>query len=155
MKSKAVWLGVLVPALLMVGLAFWVGSPPAVAGPMAAPAAIPTPVSVTPGSGAPQVATFWKGSVLTATGAGAEAIIAGEKVDLQWVIDQTAVNTVTLKLQFSNDSTNWVDGATFVTSNAADAGDMQQYAVFGRYLRAHATVANSNPVTVTVIGLVK
>jgi hypothetical protein len=121
----------------------------------AAPAAIPTPVSVTPGNGAPQVAPFWQATALTASGAGAEAIIAGEKVDLQWVIDQATVNTVTLKLQFSNDSTNWVDGATFVTNNAADAGDMQQYAVFGRYLRAYATVVNTNPVTVTVIGVVK
>jgi len=135
----------------LVGLSVSMGAGPA----LAAPQAIPTPVSVTPGNGAPQVATFWRAAPLTASGAGTEAIIAGEKVDLQWVIDQTAVNTVTLKLQFSNDSATWVDGATFVTNNAADAGDMQQYAVFGRYLRAYATVTNSNPVTVTVIGVVK
>jgi len=153
MKNARVWVGVaLVVALVcLVGLSASMGAGPA----LAAPQAIPTPVSVTPGNGAPQVATFWRAAPLTANGAGTEAIIAGEKVDLQWVIDQTAVNTVTLKLQFSNDSTNWVDGATFVTSNAADAGDMQQYAVFGRYLRAYATVTNSNPVTVTVIGVVK
>ena len=153
MKNARVWVGVaLVVALVcLVGLSVSMGAGPA----LAAPQAIPTPVSVTPGNGAPQVATFWRAAPLTASGAGTEAIIAGEKVDLQWVIDQTAVNTVTLKLQFSNDSTNWVDGATFVTSNAADAGDMQQYAVFGRYLRAYATVTNSNPVTVTVIGVVK
>lgn len=153
MKNVRVWVGVaLVVALVcLVGLSVSMGAGPA----LAAPQAIPTPVSVTPGNGAPQVATFWRAAPLTASGAGTEAIIAGEKVDLQWVIDQTAVNTVTLKLQFSNDSTNWVDGATFVTNNAADAGDMQQYAVFGRYLRAYATVTNSNPVTVTVIGVVK
>lgn len=153
MKNARVWVvsAVMLAVMALAGLAASMGAGNAVA----APQAIPTPVSVTPGNDAPQVATFWSAEPLTASAAGNEAIIVGEKVDLQWVIDQTDVNTVTLKLQFSNDSSNWVDGATFVTSNAADAGDMQQYAVFGRYLRAYATVSNSNPVTVTVIGLVK
>lgn len=153
MKNARVFvlLALVVAMVVFVGLSASMGAGSA----LAAPQAIPTPVSVTPGNGVPQVAPMFQAQALTASGAGTQAIIAGEKVDLQWVIDQTAVNTVTLKLQFSNDSTNWVDGATFVTSNAADAGDMQQYAVFGRYLRAYATVTNSNPVTVTVIGLVK
>ncbi len=154
MKTKTIWFSVLLAALLLTGLAAlsWAPAPNAA---LAAPAAIPTPVSITPGSGAPQLVTLFNANVSTADGGGSAAVIAGEKVDLQWLIDQTAVNTVTLKLQFSNDSTNWIDGATFVTNNAADAGDMQQYAVFGRYLRAYADVTNSNPVTVTVIGLVK
>jgi hypothetical protein len=151
MKNKTLWLSVLLPALLFMGLAGLLATPAAVAG----PAAIPTPVSITPGNGAPQLVTLFNANVSTADSSGAAAVIAGEKVDLQWLIDQTAVNTVTLKLQFSNNGVNWIDGATFVTNNAADAGDMQQYALFGRYLRAHADVSNSNPVTVTVIGLVK
>jgi hypothetical protein len=153
MKNARVFVGLAV-LLGLLGLAALLGSMGGGAA-VAAPAAIPTPLSVTPGNGAPQVAPFWRATALTASGAGAETVVAGEKVDLQWVIDQATVNTVTLKLQFSNDSTNWVDGATFVTNNAADAGDMQQHAVFGRYLRAYATVVNTNPVTITVIGLVK
>jgi len=154
MKRTAIWVSVLLPAVLLFALTMlW--TPSAVAGPMAAPAAIPTPVSITPGSGAPQLVTLFNANVSTADEGGPAAVIAGEKVDLQWIIDQTDVNTVTLKLQFSNNGVTWIDGAAFVTSNAADAGDMQQYAVFGRYLRAYADVSNSNPVTVTVIGLVK
>lgn len=153
MRARQMIFGaVAVAVLLFAVLVLSIGGPANVT---AAPAAIPTPVSITPGNGAPQLVTLFNANVSTADGGGSAAVVAGEKVDLQWLIDQTAVNTVTLKLQFSNDSTNWIDGATFVTSNAADAGDMQQYAVFGRYLRAYADVTNSNPVTVTVIGLVK
>ena len=47
------------------------------------------------------------------------------------------------------------DGADFVTSNAADAGDMVQVQAFGRYLCAKADVTNANPVTVTLYVLAK
>jgi hypothetical protein len=143
-----------VAVLLLVGLVALMGVTPAQAGPVGAPLAIPTPVSVTPGNGAPQVVNLL-GGPRTADGAGPVAVIAGEKADIQWVIDQGVVNTATLKLQFSNDGVHWVDGATFVSNNAVDAGDMQQFAVFGRYLRAFADVTNGNAVTVTVVGLVK
>jgi len=79
-------------------------------------------------------------------------------MDLQWGIDQTlltTMNTTTLKLQFSNDGVNWIDGASFVSANVADANDMQQYAIFGRYARVYADVSNTNPLTLTVIGVAK
>ena len=124
---------------------------------MAAPAPAPTPVSATDSGGNNAVVTFWSGEALTATGASSvQNVMDFERVDLQTTIDQgTTPNTVTLKLQFSNDNTNWVDGATVVTANVADAGAMQQYAVFGRYARLYATAGNSESVTVTAIGVAK
>lgn len=80
-------------------------------------------------------------------------------VDLQTVADQTliaaAANTVTLKLQFSNDGVNWVDGATVLTANAADATDMTQQAVYGKLARINVDVSNTNPVTLSVIAIGK
>ena len=124
---------------------------------MAAPAPAPTPVSATDSGGNNAVVTFWSGEALTATGASSvQNVMDFERVDRQTTIDQgTTPNTVTLKLQFSNDNTNWVDGATVVTANVADAGAMQQYAVLGRYARLYATAGNSESVTVTAIGVAK
>ena len=124
---------------------------------MAAPAPAPTPVSATDSGGNNAVVTFWSGEALTATGASSvQNVIDFERVDLQTTIDQgTTPNTVTLKLQFSNDGTNWIDGATVVSANVADAGAMQQYALFGRYARLYATAGNSESVTVTAIGVAK
>ena len=124
---------------------------------MAAPMPAPTPVSATDSGGNNAVVTFWSGEALTATGASSvQNVMDFERVDLQTTIDQgTTHNTVTLKLQFSNDGTNWIDGATVVTANVADAGAMQQYALFGRYARLYATAGNSESVTVTAIGVAK
>ena len=124
---------------------------------MAAPAPAPTPVSATDSGGNNAVVTFWSGEALTATGASSiQNVMDFERVDLQTTIDQgTTPNTVTLKLQFSNDGTNWIDGATVVSANVADAGAMQQYALFGRYARLYATAGNSESVTVTAIGVAK
>ena len=124
---------------------------------MAAPAPAPTPVSATDSGGNNAVVTFWSGEALTATGASSvQNVMDFERVDLQTTIDQgTTPNTVTLKLQFSNDGTNWIDGATVVSANVADAGSMQQYALFGRYARLYATAGNSESVTVTAIGVAK
>ncbi len=121
--------------------------------------AAPTPVSATYAGGISGVETFWDDAVLTTTGGSSvQNIQDHEAIDLHYVIDQgqTTINTTTLKLQFSNDNTNWTDAAAaIVTSNTADANVMQQYAIFGRYARVHATVTNSDPVTVTVIGIAK
>lgn len=123
----------------------------------AAPPAIPTPVSVTAANPNAKVLMLHNAKVITAAGNTAWLDIAAfQKVDLHWVIDQgTVANTTTLKLQFSNDGVNAVDGATFVTANAADAGDMQQYALFGRFLRVNNTAGTSQPVTITLVGLAK
>lgn len=146
--------GVFVVALLLTafaGLAFQ-GTASA-ANPV--PLAAPTPVSVNPGSGAGRSAVLWSTKVITAdTATGAMDILNYGKADVQWLVDQTAVaaapNTTTVKLQFSVDGVNWVDGINAVAANVADAGDMQQFAVFGRYVRFYADVTNTNPVTWTI-----
>ena len=119
------------------------------------PLAAPTPVSVNPGSGAGRAAVLWSAKVITAdTATGAMDILNYGKADIQWVTDQTAVagapNTTTVKLQFSVDGVNWADGINVLASNSADAADMQQFAVFGRYVRLYADVSNANPVTLTL-----
>ena len=127
------------------------------------PLAIPTPVTAPAHStapNAPEFPLFFNAKPLT-DDARSSCFEVPEYsiVDLQWLIDQTIVNstanTITLKLQYSNDDANYVDGASFVSSNAADAGDMQQYNLFGRYTCIYADVSNTQTVTVTVIGAVK
>lgn len=138
--------GVLVLALLL-GL---VGLPQADVS--AAPQAAPTPVSVTrpAGSGA-QVYEVWSSAVITADTTAACVDIGGASViDAQYLIDQTAVNTVTLTTQWSINGSLITDGVDIVASNAADASEMAQVAAFGRYICPKADVTNSESVTVTL-----
>lgn len=125
----------------------------------AAPSAAPTPVSINHAGTFADVPVFWSTQVVTADGGSSLQNIQNHQVvDLQWGIDQTlltTMNTTTLKIQFSNDGVNWIDGASFVSANVADANDMQQYAIFGRYARVYADVSNTNPLTLTVIGVAK
>ena len=142
-------------AIAIVALAFLLSA--LMSGPThvsAAPAALVTPVSVNHAGGASKVATFFTTRVITQdTSSACLNIQNNEKMDLQWVIDQTIVNTATLKLQFSNNgAANVVDGTTFASANAADANDMQQYTVYGVCARVNVDVTNANPVVVTVIG---
>lgn len=153
MRNKSGWLILGMVALVMVAMLAT-----AVSGPVqvqAAPAAAPTPVSASAAVFA-NVLNFGT-QRMTADGTVGSVLTLGnaQRVDLQHVVDMRTVNTTTLKLQFSNDGTNWVDGATFGTAVAADANAMQQYAVFGRYARVYADVINSNPLTITVIGVGK
>ena len=119
--------------------------------------AAPTPVAVTMGGRTADVALFWERRVMTqAAGSAVQGVADHDKIDVQWVIDQGAQpNTTTLRLQFSNDGVNWIDGPALVTGSGTDANDMQQYAVFGRYARINPTLANTQAVTVTVIGVAK
>ncbi len=127
------------------------------------PLAIPTPVTAPAHStalNAPEFPLFFNAKPLAAdTRSSCFEVPEYSIIDLQWLIDQTlvgtAANTTTLKLQYSNDDVNYVDGASFVSANAADAGDMQQYNLFGRYTCIYADVSNTQTVTVTVIGTVK
>lgn len=122
----------------------------------AAPAAAPTPAASGFASRAPTELTWSSGVATTADGGSTALQVAGYTVaDIQYVIDQGTTNTVTLKLQFSNDNVNWTDGATLVTDNAADAAALSQQAVFGKWARVYKDVTNTNPVTVTVIGILK
>lgn len=119
------------------------------------PLAAPTPVSVNPGSGVGQNAVLWSSKVITQdTATSSMSVQNYGKADIQYLVDQTivaaAANTTTVKLQFSNDGVNWVDGINLVAANVADGGDMNQFAVFGSRMRLYADVSNTNPVTWTL-----
>jgi hypothetical protein len=128
----------------------------------AAPAAAPTPVSVTLPSGpVPEYPVFFNGNgpITADTRSSCFEVPDYSVVDLQYLIDQTiadnVVNTTTLKLQFSNDLVTYVDGINVVASNTADASSLQPFAIFGRYTCVYADVSNTNPITLTVVGVVK
>lgn len=158
MNGKVV--GVMVGAVVM--LALLVAVMGAGSGDVqAAPAAVPTPVSVTrPASEQPQLAAIANAQVVaTDTRLGCVASSNHSVMDLQYGIDQGTVNTVTLKLQFTNDtpgsSATYVDGVNVVASSAADASDMQQFQLFGAWTCIYADVANTNNLTLTVKALLK
>ena len=156
MKTYAPWIASLV--LLASLFALVVMTPVQAANP--GPLEAPTPVAAVQRSAAPEFPTFWSARVLTASERSACFEVPDYAVvDLHTIVDQTivaaAANTTTIKLQFSNDNSNFVDGVTVVNANAADAGDLQQFQLFGRWACVYATVSNSNPVTVTVLGVVK
>jgi len=124
----------------------------------AAPAAAPTPVSVTRPGGDGSFITFdlFNGAALTEDTTSACVDIGRYNVaDVVYSIDQTAVNTVTLTTQFSVDGGTLVSGVNVVASNAADATDMQQVQLFGRYFCLLANVSNTNTVTVTAKAIAK
>ena len=123
----------------------------------AAPEAAPTPLSNPVHSEDALNVEFWNTTVLTAdTASGGKQLPTYETLDLSYTVDQaTLTNTTTVKIQFSNDNTNWIDGVAIVTSNAADASGLVQLNNFGRYTRVYADVANTNPVTWTILAVAK
>lgn len=156
MKNLKVLVPLAVAVLMLVGLVFTMNTAQA---DQPQPAALVTPVSASV-QAAPGEAAFWSSAVVTEDkGSTAVQVKLFQRTDIQYVTDQTAVagatNTTTLKLQFSNDGVNWEDGATIATSNAADGAALSQQAVFGKYARVYADVSNTNPVTLTVIGVMK
>ena len=84
-----------------------------------------------------------------------EIVRVGDVLDIQWIIDQGTTNTATLKLQYSNDNSNWSDGPALVTNNVADADGMVQASNLGRYTRVYATLGNTNTITLTVKAVAK
>lgn len=126
----------------------------------AAPAAAPTPVAAVQRSPAPEFPVFFNNKVLTAdTRSSCFEVPDYAVVDLQYIVDQTlvdlAANTTTLTLQWSNDNINFVNGLAVATNNVTDTNDLQQFQLFGRHACVYADVTNTNPVTVTALGVVK
>lgn len=109
----------------------------------------PTPVAAPARADQPKEAVFWpRNYALTASGRSNCIDLAGYGVlDLQYVIKEPSVNTTTLKLQYTNDNANFVDGATLVAA-VTDTNELTQVFTFGRYTCLYATVSNTQPVTV-------
>jgi len=118
-------------------------------------AAAPTPVSITQPVGLdPQLYTLFSGVVTTSTQGTCRELGRWAVADIQTVIDVGSLQTVTLKMQYSNDGTNLVDGATIVAASA-DTNTLTQLPLFARYACAYATLGSTNTVTVTVTGWAK
>lgn len=159
MKKQSIAWTVIIGATLLALLVLSFGMPQSST---AAPAAAPTPVSVTlPRGPVPEFPVFFNGlgPITEDTRSSCFEVPEYSIVDLQYLIDQTlaggAVNTTTLKLQFSNDLTTFVDGIAIATSNVTDTSNLQSYAIFGRYTCVYADVSNTNPITLTINGVVK
>lgn len=125
----------------------------------AAPQAAVTPVAGVVHSGVrSDVLTFLSTEVITADGCSAlQNIQDHAKVDMQWVIDQGTTNTTTFSLRWTNtgSTANLITDATLVSANAADTTAGGQFSLFGRQACVYHDVANSNPLTVTFIGVAK
>lgn len=117
----------------------------------AALAAAPTPVSITQPVGLnPQLYTLFSGTAITASAQGSCWELGKWAVaDVQTNIDVSSTQTVTVKIQYSNDGTTLVDGAN-VASGSADASTFYQAPLFGRFACAYVTLGTSNAVTVNV-----
>lgn len=146
---------VLIAAVALIALVGGLSGEPANAAPLIVPPAAPTPITVSQADSAIN-ATFWRGQTLTRSGASnIYELPAADRLDLQWVVDVGEVNTTTIKLQFSNDGANWVDGLDVEKDIAADKNSLQQFNLFGRYARLYATLTNTEPITITAIGVAK
>jgi hypothetical protein len=116
---------------------------------------VPTPAAHNPSDDALYV-VFWNSSAKAAdAGSNAYQLMRYELLDVQYVIDQGTTNTSTLRIQYSNDNSNWSDGPALVSNNAADADSMVQVTNLGRYTRIYADVTNTNTITFTVKAVAK
>lgn len=121
----------------------------------AAPGAVPTPIT---GAYSPDgnVFTFLGAKTFTADGRSDPLTLASfERGDFTWTVDQSATNTTTLTLQYSNDGSRWYNGVALVSDNTTDTGDLVQLPVFARYTRIDVNVATTDTITVTVDILAK
>lgn len=123
----------------------------------AAPLAAPTPISVpVQARVAPEYPVFFNTKVITvSTRSDCFEVADYSAVDLHWIIDETDANSTTLKLQYSNNNTSYVDGVSFVSNAVADVESINQYPLFGRWACVYAALVGNQTVTVTVIGTVK
>lgn len=143
-------------ALLVFGVML---TPNVEAAPSNAPMAIVTPVaSINSSAQQPGILPWIQSEVVvtsTAFGSDRLNIESFELVDLHYVVDQGTTNNVTITLQFSNDGVNWVAGPAVLTNSSTDQNDIKQFALFGRYARLNVDATNTNPLTMTLIGVGK
>lgn len=129
----------------------------------ASPGFAPTPVANLVNSGDATNITFLSQTAITADqDTAGKQLPEFEWCDVQYLItngthEAVTVNTTTLTIQFSNDNSNWVQGPALVSNSASDTAvtDLTRFNTFGRYVGFDVNVTNSNPVTVTLLGVCK
>ena len=136
---------------LLAALSLVSNAPPAIAD------TVPTPIYVS-GSDDRLFVTFFEADTTVASEASSGFQLAAyEYMDVQWVVDHggTPPNTTTVKIQWSNDNTNWSDGPDIVNASAADGDGMVQVGNLGRYTRMYKTTSNTGSMTWTVKAVAK
>lgn len=154
MKARRVSLlvPIIILALLMLPVALGLMQhfeQPAIA--MAAPPAVPTPVGAQAGSGYYTMVPYFAATIITYTQASTSRLTPSYiAADIHSVLDVSSTQTITCKIQWSNDDTNWADGVNLFTAQDADYSEITQTQMFGQRSRVTCTVSSANPVTVTI-----
>ena len=118
---------------------------------------VPTPIYVS-GSDDRLYVTFFEADTTVASEASSGFQLANyEYMDVQWVVDHagTPPNTTTVKVQWSNDNTNWSDGPNVIATSSTDGDSMVQVGNLGRYTRLYKTSTNTGSMTWTVKAVAK
>ena len=153
MNKNQVFLSLMAIALFIVGIVSGLGPV------QAAPPAAPTPVAnlTADYDAAPIFFRFQTATAITAdTNTSAKELMKYDALDVSYTIDQGTTNTTTLTIEWSNDNSNWVTGATIVSATGTAAGDVTgitRVPVFGRYGRVKQDVTNSNTITLTLLAV--
>ncbi len=145
MNSKNYAVSAVVVALVLFVLALTAITSGPVA---AAPAAAPTPVSVSAGSNTPDLFTAYTEAAIAADErSGCVDVSKFQRADVQYLVDVGTVNTTTVTMQFTNDKVTFIDGLAVASAIVADGSAMQQYQVFGKYMCFYVNVTGTDPIT--------
>lgn len=128
-------------------------------GPQPVQAAVITPVVQTGRDGS-RLVTFFQSQTLTADARQCFDLSDMEIIDLQYNVDMTLGNATTVSLQQTNINPtvgpfNTADTIATVPATPADADVMKEAAVFGRWNCVFVDVTNTNPISITVLGVAK
>ena len=121
----------------------------------APPIAQLTPVAYNATNGGARMVTYLNDDAVVADDLRCVDSPSFDTVDLQYAIDETGVNTTTLTQWYSNDKLSYTTGPVIVSTVVADADDIKQYALFGRWSCIDVNVANATPVSIKIMGLLK
>jgi hypothetical protein len=125
-------------------------------GPAPAQALSVTPVANLVTSNARQLFQPMTAKALTADATtGAMEISSFSWADFAYTVDEGTSNPFTVTVQYSNDKSNWVSGATIAANVSSDGSDMTRLPLFGQYMRLSADVENTNTVTLTLSALAR
>lgn len=123
-------------------------------GPVSGPAyaSAPTPQTFNPPARDSEAFTFFSAKSITSDTRECLDMRNFSAADISYVIDEGTTNTITLKLQFSNDNVHFYDSAqTVVAAATTDSDGFQRYLLFGRFVCIYADVSNTNAVVITAI----
>lgn len=78
-----------------------------------------------------------------------------DTLDIEYAINQSTVNTLTIKTQYSNRLERFTDGDNVVATNNSDTVAFKQMPAFGRFTCLFVDVTNSNGVSLTLTAVGK